>query len=220
MKCHDGEVKNRPTRETIPDQPGCYQFLDEQGRVLYVGKARSLRNRVTSYFQDPRSLHPRTAQMVAAASKVDWVVTASEVDALELEHSLIQSFLPHYNIRLKDDKSYPWLALTMAHEWPRPVVTRGVRRKGTRYFGPFSHARSLRQTVDLLLPTFPVRSCPDKSSTATRGLVVLVCSSISNGVLGRVSAPSNQRCMPSTSKGLSTSSQATSLQSLERLSRV
>ncbi len=162
MKCHDGEVKNRPTRETIPDQPGCYQFLDEQGRVLYVGKARSLRNRVTSYFQDPRSLHPRTAQMVAAASKVDWVVTASEVDALELEHSLIQSFLPHYNIRLKDDKSYPWLALTMAHEWPRPVVTRGVRRKGTRYFGPFSHARSLRQTVDLLLPTFPVRSCPDK----------------------------------------------------------
>lgn len=100
--------------------------------------------------------------MVAAAFKVDWVVTASEVDALELEHSLIQSFLPHYNIRLKDDKSYPWLALTMSHEWPRPVVTRGVRRKGTRYFGPFSHARSLRQTVDLLLPTFPVRSCPDK----------------------------------------------------------
>jgi excinuclease ABC subunit C len=100
--------------------------------------------------------------MVAAASKVDWVVTASEVDALELEHSLIQSFLPHYNIRLKDDKSYPWLALTMAHEWPRPVVTRGARRKGTRYFGPFSHARSLRQTVDLLLPTFPIRSCPDK----------------------------------------------------------
>jgi excinuclease ABC subunit C len=99
--------------------------------------------------------------MVAAASKVDWVVTATEVDALELEHSLIQSFMPHYNIRLKDDKSYPWLAIPMRHEWPRPVITRGARRRGTKYFGPFSHARSLRQTVDLLLPTFPVRTCPD-----------------------------------------------------------
>jgi excinuclease ABC subunit C len=99
--------------------------------------------------------------MVAAASSVDWVVTQSEVDALELEHSLIQSFMPHYNIRLKDDKSYPWLALSLSQEWARPLITRGTRRKGTKYFGPFTHARSLRQTVDLLLPTFPVRTCAD-----------------------------------------------------------
>jgi excinuclease ABC subunit C len=154
-------VTLRPPSETIPDTPGCYQFLDEKGRVLYVGKAKSLRSRLSSYFQDPAKLHPRTAQMVAAASKVDWVVTATEVDALELEHSLIQSFMPHYNIRLKDDKSYPWLAITLRDEWPRPLVTRGRRQRGTKYFGPFSHARSLRQTVDLLLPTFPVRTCPD-----------------------------------------------------------
>ena len=160
-RCHHRGVTLRPPRETIPDQPGCYQFFDGQGRVLYVGKALSLRQRLSSYFQDPRKLHPRTAQMVASAERVDWVVTATEVDALELEHSLIQSFMPHYNIRLKDDKSYPWLAFAMRHEWPRPFVTRGVRRRGTKYFGPFSHARSLRQTIDLLLPTFPVRTCPD-----------------------------------------------------------
>jgi excinuclease ABC subunit C len=154
-------VSLRPPRDTIPDSPGCYQFLDEHGRVLYVGKARSLRQRLSSYFQDPRNLHPRTAQMVAAAERVDWVVTSTEVEALVLEHSLIQSFQPRYNVRLKDDKSYPWLALTTSDEWPRPLVTRGTRRRGTRYFGPFGHVRSLRRTVDLLLPMFPVRSCSD-----------------------------------------------------------
>jgi excinuclease ABC subunit C len=153
-------VTLRPPRETIPDSPGCYQFLDARGRVLYVGKARSLRQRVSSYFQDARALHPRTVQMLAAAESVEWMVTSTEVEALVLEHSLIQSFQPRYNVRLKDDKSYPWLAIT-GGDWPRPLVTRGSRRKGTRYFGPFGHVRSLRRTVDLLLPMFPVRSCSD-----------------------------------------------------------
>ena len=151
----------RPPTISIPDEPGCYQFLDDKGRVLYVGKARSLRNRVTSYFQDPRNLHPRTAQMVATADRVDWTVTSTEVEALILEVSLIQSFQPRFNIRLKDDKSYPWLAITGGTPWPRPLVTRGARRKGSRYFGPFGHTRSLRRTVDLLLPTFPLRTCSD-----------------------------------------------------------
>lgn len=159
--CHDRDVTLRPPRQSIPDQPGCYQFLDGRGRVLYVGKARSLRDRVTSYFQDPAALHPRTAQMVGAADRVEWLVTSTEVEALVLEHSLIQSFQPRYNVRLKDDKSYPWLALTISDPWPRPVVTRGIRRKGVRYFGPFGHVRSLRRTVDLLLPTYPLRTCSD-----------------------------------------------------------
>ena len=151
----------RPPTTSIPDQPGCYQFLDDKGRVLYVGKARSLRSRVSSYFQDPRNLHPRTAQMVATADRLEWTVTSTEVEALILEVSLIQSFQPRFNIRLKDDKSYPWLAITAESPWPRPLVTRGVRRKGNRYFGPFGHTRSLRRTVDLLLPSFPLRTCSD-----------------------------------------------------------
>ncbi len=151
----------RPPTTSIPDEPGCYQFLDDKGRVLYVGKARSLRSRVGSYFQDPRHLHARTAQMVAQADRLEWTVTSTEVEALILEVSLIQSFQPRFNIRLKDDKSYPWLAITTGSEWPRPIVTRGQRRRGNRYFGPFGHTRSLRRTVDLLLPTFPLRTCAD-----------------------------------------------------------
>ena len=151
----------RPPTTSIPDEPGCYQFLDDKGRVLYVGKARSLRSRVNSYFQDPRHLHARTAQMVAQADRLEWTVTSTEVEALILEVSLIQTFQPRFNIRLKDDKSYPWLAITTGSEWPRPIVTRGQRRRGNRYFGPFGHTRSLRRTVDLLLPTFPLRTCAD-----------------------------------------------------------
>ena len=151
----------RPPTTSIPDEPGCYQFLDDKGRVLYVGKARSLRSRISSYFQDPRHLHARTAQMVAQADRLEWTVTSTEVEALILEVSLIQSCQPRFNIRLKDDKSYPWLAITTGSEWPRPIVTRGQRRRGNRYFGPFGHTRSLRRTVDLLLPTFPLRTCAD-----------------------------------------------------------
>ncbi|MGH9087905.1 MAG: excinuclease ABC subunit UvrC [Acidimicrobiales bacterium] len=152
---------HRPPAGAIPDAPGSYQFLDAEGRVLYVGKAKSLRNRVASYFGDLSGLPPRTAQMVAQADRVEWVVVVTEVEALMLEHSLIQAHQPRYNIRLKDDKSYPWLALTVSEEWPRPVVFRGKRRKGVRYFGPYGHVGALRETLDLLLRSFPVRTCSD-----------------------------------------------------------
>ena len=151
----------RPPAATIPDAPGSYQFLDADGRVIYVGKAKSLRSRVGSYFQSPAALTPRTAQMVAAAAGVDWVTVANEVDALMLEYSLIQRHQPRFNVRYRDDKSYPFLAVTLVDEWPRAMVVRGRKRKGNRYFGPYGHAYAIRETLDLLLRTFPIRTCSD-----------------------------------------------------------
>ena len=151
----------RPPTGSIPDAPGSYQFLDAEGRVLYVGKAKSLRHRLANYFADPAALPLRTAQMVAQADHVEWVVVGTEVEALMLEHSLIQAHQPRYNVRLKDDKSYPWLAVTVGEEWPRPMVFRGKKRKGVRYFGPYGHVGALRETLDLLLRSFPVRTCSD-----------------------------------------------------------
>jgi excinuclease ABC subunit C len=150
-----------PPTGSIPDAPGSYQFFDAEGRVLYVGKAKSLRHRLPNYWQDSAALLPRTAQMVAQADHVEWVVVDSEVDALILEHSLIQAHLPRYNVRLKDDKSYPWLAITLNDEWPRPAVVRGRKRKGVRYFGPYGQAGGIRSTLDLLVRSFPVRTCSD-----------------------------------------------------------
>jgi excinuclease ABC subunit C len=154
-------VAQRPPTSSIPDAPGSYQFLDADGRVLYVGKAKSLRHRITNYFQDPGALPVRTAQMVAQADHVEWVVVATEVEALMLEHSLIQAHQPRFNVRLKDDKSYPWLAVTVGEEWPRPIVFRGKKRKGVRYFGPYGHVGALRETLDLLLRSFPIRTCSE-----------------------------------------------------------
>jgi len=154
-------VKVRPATSEIPDAPGSYQFLDVSGQVLYVGKAKSLRHRLPNYWADPAALAPRTTQMVALAERVEWVVVATEVDALILEHALIQAHKPRFNVRLKDDKSYPWLAVTVNEEWPRPVVFRGRKRKGVRYFGPYGHVRALRETLDLLLRSFPIRTCSD-----------------------------------------------------------
>ncbi len=151
----------RPLPGSIPDRPGSYQFLDKDGRVLYVGKAKSLRQRLNSYFQDPAGLPPRTAQMVAHADRVEWMVVDSEAEALVLEHSLIQQYQPRFNVRLKDDKSYPWLAVTVEDEWPRPAVVRGRKRSGVRYFGPYPNVGAIRETLDLLLRTFPVRTCSD-----------------------------------------------------------
>jgi excinuclease ABC subunit C len=151
----------RPPTSSIPDAPGSYQFLDGDGQVLYVGKAKSLRHRLTNYWADPAALAPRTAQMVALAERVEWVVVGTEVDALIFEHSLIQAHKPRFNVRLKDDKSYPWLAVTVNEEWPRPVVFRGRKRKGVRYFGPYGHVGALRETLDLLLRSFPIRTCSD-----------------------------------------------------------
>ncbi|HVA08893.1 MAG TPA: excinuclease ABC subunit UvrC [Acidimicrobiales bacterium] len=158
-------MQNRPPTGSIPDAPGSYQFYDPEGRVLYVGKAKSLRHRLPNYWQDSANLSPRTAQMVAQADHVEWVVVDSEVDALILEHSLIQAHLPRYNVRLKDDKSYPWLAVTLNEEWPRPAVVRGRKRKGVRYFGPYGHAYAIRSTLDLLIRSFPVRTCSDTKFT-------------------------------------------------------
>ncbi len=149
----------RPAPGEIPDQPGVYRFRDEHGRVIYVGKAKSLRQRLNSYFQDPYGLHPRTYQMVTTAASVQWTVVGTEVEALALEYSWIKEFDPRFNIKYRDDKSYPYLAVTMAEEVPRVQVMRGAKRKGTRYFGPYAHAWAIRETVDLLLRVFPVRTC-------------------------------------------------------------
>ena len=152
----------RPPAGTIPDAPGSYQFKDRDGRVIYVGKAKSLRARLSNYFVVASSLPPRTAQMVAAAESVEWIQVRNDVEALMLEYSLIKRHRPRFNIRLRDDKSYPFLAVTVDDEWPRAMVMRGKKRRGTRYFGPYGHAYAIRETLDLLLRTFPIRTCSDK----------------------------------------------------------
>lgn len=151
----------RPLPGTVPDGPGSYQFVDAEGRVLYVGKAKSLRQRLSSYFQDPTGFGPRTAQMLSQADHVEWMVVDSEAEALLLEHNLIKQHQPRFNVRLKDDKSYPWLAITVSDEWPRPAVVRGRKRRGVRYFGPYANVGAIRETLDLLLRSFPVRTCSD-----------------------------------------------------------
>lgn len=149
----------RPAAGTIPDEPGSYQFKDRHGRVIYVGKASSLRQRLSNYFQNPRNLHPRTAQMVETAESVEWTIVSNEVEALILEYSLIKEHDPRFNVRLRDDKSYPFLAVTADDQWPRAVVMRGRKRKGTKYYGPYPHAYAIRDTLDLLLRSFPIRTC-------------------------------------------------------------
>jgi len=143
----------------IPVTPGSYQFRDAQGRVIYVGKAINLRSRVSSYFADPKTLHPRTASMMSFAEKVEWIEVRNEVDALLLEYSLIKEHKPRFNIRLQDDKSFPFLSISTDEEWPRAMMFRGKRRKGVRYFGPYVHPGAIRDTLELLLRTFPVRTC-------------------------------------------------------------
>ena len=149
----------RPPTGSIPDSPGSYQFKDAEGRVIYVGKAKSLRSRLSNYFQ--KHLPMRTAAMVAAAETVEWIEVRNDVEALMLEYSLIKQYRPRFNVRLVDDKSYPFLAVTVGDEWPRPMVMRGAKRKGVRYFGPYAHAYAIRDTLDLLLRTFPLRTCSD-----------------------------------------------------------
>ncbi|HEU4349893.1 MAG TPA: excinuclease ABC subunit UvrC [Actinoplanes sp.] len=149
----------RPAPGTVPDAPGVYRFRDPTGRVIYVGKAKSLRNRLNSYFADTWSLHARTQQMVTTAGAVDWVTVGSEVEALQLEFSWIKEFDPRFNVKYRDDKSYPFLAVTLNEEYPRLQVMRGAKRKGVRYFGPYSHAWAIRETLDLLLRVFPARTC-------------------------------------------------------------
>ncbi|MFF5292312.1 excinuclease ABC subunit UvrC [Paractinoplanes globisporus] len=149
----------RPAPGTIPESPGVYRFRDQAGRVIYVGKAKNLRNRLNSYFADTWSLHARTQQMVTTAASVDWVTVGTEVEALQLEYSWIKEFDPRFNVKYRDDKSYPFLAVTLNEEFPRLQVMRGAKRKGVRYFGPYSHAWAIRETLDLLLRVFPARTC-------------------------------------------------------------
>ena len=149
----------RPAPGSIPTEPGVYRFRDAHGRVIYVGKAKSLRSRLASYFQDVAALHPRTRTMVRTGASVEWTVVATEVEALQLEYSWIKEFDPRFNVKYRDDKSYPYLAVTMGEQFPRAMVMRGAKRQGTRYFGPYAHAWAIRETLDLLLRVFPVRTC-------------------------------------------------------------
>jgi excinuclease ABC subunit C len=149
----------RPAPGSVPDEPGVYRFSDAAGRVVYVGKAKSLRSRLNSYFHDLSALHPRTLAMVTTSAKVEWTVVRTEVEALQLEYSWIKEFDPRFNVRYRDDKSYPYLAVTLDEEYPRALVMRGAKKRGVRYFGPYAHAWAIRESLDQLLRVFPVRSC-------------------------------------------------------------
>jgi excinuclease ABC subunit C len=152
-------ARYRPAPGSIPEAPGVYRFSDPHGRVIYVGKAKSLRQRLNSYFADLTGLHPRTRQMVTTAARVEWTVVTTEVEALQLEYNWIKEFDPRFNVRYRDDKTYPVLAVTMNEEFPRLHVYRGPRRRGVRYFGPYAHAWAIRETLDMLLRVFPARTC-------------------------------------------------------------
>ncbi len=182
----------RPKPGEIPDSPGVYKFRDQHGRVIYVGKAKSLRQRLSSYFQDLANLHPRTRTMVTTAAAVEWTVVATEVEALQLEYSWIKEFDPRFNVKYRDDKSYPSLAVTMNEEFPRVQVMRGPKRKGVRYFGPYAHAWAIRETVDLLLRVFPVRTCSagvfKRSAQIGRPCLLGYIGKCSAPCVGRVSA--------------------------------
>ncbi|MDD9349144.1 excinuclease ABC subunit UvrC, partial [Mumia sp.] len=182
----------RPAPGSIPDAPGVYRFRDDNRQVVYVGKAKSLRSRLSSYFQDIAHLHPRTQQMVTTASSVEWTVVSNEVEALQLEYTWIKEYDPRFNVKYRDDKSYPWLAVTLDEEFPRVMVGRGAKRKGVRYFGPYSHAWAIRETVDLLLRVFPMRSCTNgvfkRSEQIGRPCLL--------GYIGKCSAPCVGRVSP------------------------
>jgi len=169
-----------------------YRFSDAHGRVIYVGKAKNLRSRLTSYFADIAGLHPRTRQMVTTAANVEWTVVATEVEALQLEYNWIKEFDPRFNVRYRDDKTYPVLAVTLNEEFPRLTVYRGPRRKGVRYFGPYSHAWAIRETLDLLTRVFPARTCSagvfKRHSQIERPCLLGYIDKCSAPCVGRVSA--------------------------------
>jgi excinuclease ABC subunit C len=179
----------RPAPGEIPEEPGVYRFRDERGRVVYVGKAKSLRQRLNQYFADFTALHPRTQMMLTTAASVEWTVVNTEVEALQLEYSWIKEFDPRFNVKYRDDKSYPYLAVTMGDEYPRVMVLRGAKKKGTRYFGPYSHAWAIRETVDTLLRVFPVRTC-SAGVFKRQGQLGRPCLL---GYIGKCSAPCVQR---------------------------
>lgn len=187
----------RPKTGEIPTNPGVYRFRDPHGRVIYVGKAKSLRSRLNSYFANPAGLLPKTYAMVHAASSVEWTVVGSELESLQLEYTWIKEFKPRFNVVFRDDKTYPYLAVTMGEKYPRVQVMRGDKRKGTRYFGPYT-AGAIRETMDTLLRVFPVRSCSAgvfKRAEATGRPCLL-------GYIDKCSAPCVGRISPEDHKAL------------------
>ena len=186
----------RPAPGEVPVSPGVYRFLDGEGRVIYVGKAKNLRARLSNYFQDPAALHPRTRKMVTTACAVEWTVVGTEAESLALEYSWIKEFDPRFNVMYKDDKSYPYLAVTMGEAYPRAQVVRGARRPGTRYFGPFVQARSIRETLDQLLRVFPVRSCSPgvfkRARASGRPCLLGYIDKCSAPCVGRISEPDHR----------------------------
>ncbi|HEX8004034.1 MAG TPA: excinuclease ABC subunit UvrC [Mycobacteriales bacterium] len=187
----------RPAPGTIPDLPGVYKFRDRDGRVIYVGKAKSLRSRLSSYFQDVRNLHQRTRTMVETGASVEWTVVTTEVEALQLEYNWIKEYDPRFNVRYRDDKSYPSLAITFDDAYPRAMVMRGPRKKGVRYFGPYAHAWAIRETLDLLLRVFPVRTCSNgvfkRASQVGRPCLLGYIGKCSAPCVGRVDADEHRR---------------------------
>lgn len=188
----------RPQTGEIPTDPGVYRFRDPHGRVIYVGKAKNLRQRLTSYFQHPRHLTPKTRTMVTTAGSVEWTVVGSEQESLQLEFTWIKEFAPRFNIMFRDDKTYPYLAVTMGEQYPRALVMRGDKRKGTRYFGPFYPAKAVRETLDTLLRVFPVRSCSSgvfkRAERSGRPCLL--------GYIGKCSAPCVGRITPADHRAL------------------
>ena len=177
---------------SIPTDPGVYRFSDAHGTVIYVGKAKNLRQRLNSYFADPAGLHHRTRTMVFTASKVEWTVVQNELEALQLEYTWIKKYDPRFNVKYRDDKTYPWLCVSWSDEFPRVFVGRGSKRRGWRYFGPYGHAWAIRDTVDALLGVFPMRSCSAATfrSAAASGRPCLL------GYIDKCSAPCVGRITP------------------------
>ncbi|HVE76738.1 MAG TPA: excinuclease ABC subunit UvrC, partial [Actinomycetota bacterium] len=189
----------RPRTGDIPASPGVYLFRDSQGRVIYVGKAVSLKQRVPNYFTT--GLHPRTVSMVACAAGVEWIVTANEVEALQLEVTLIKEHRPRFNIRYRDDKSYPYLTVTLSEEYPRAMVVRGRKKKGDKYYGPYTHAYAIRETLDLLLRVFPLRSCSrgvfDRARSSNRPCLLYDIGRCAGPCVGHVDPEEHRRIVES-----------------------
>ncbi|MEZ5186346.1 MAG: excinuclease ABC subunit UvrC [Candidatus Nanopelagicales bacterium] len=187
----------RPPAGSIPPLPGVYRFRDPDTRVIYVGKATNLRSRLSSYFQSPKGMHPRTAAMVQTASSVDWVVVESETEALQLEYQWIKHYAPRFNVKYRDDKSYPYLAITLNEEFPRVMVMRGEKRKGVKYFGPYAQAWAIRETVDQVLRVFPVRTCSNgvfhRSAQMGRPCLLGYIGKCSAPCVGRISEPEHRK---------------------------
>ncbi len=186
----------RPATSEIPTSPGVYRYWDKTNKVIYVGKAKNLRNRLTSYFTNIAELHPRTQKLIQTAVRVDWVLVESEVEALQLEHSWINAYNPRFNVRFRDDKSYPWLAITIKDEFPRIMVVRGERKLGIKYFGPYIQAWQIRETIDRLLHVFPIRTCSDstfrRAAASNRPCLLGYIEKCSAPCVGRIESDSHR----------------------------